>query len=90
MIGFVLSPMWPLIFIFELVNLAFGNVNGVLVSLLQGGLLQNVNGVFFKSVVPFFIELAQLWLKEKKSVVLCLLNKVVSAVYWQVCQLLLD
>lgn len=66
MIGFVLSPMWSLIFIFELVNLAFGNVNGVLVSLLQGGLLQNVNGVFFKSVVPFFIELAQLWLKEKK------------------------
>lgn len=66
MIGFVLSLMQSLICIPELVNSTFGDVNGALVSLLQRGLLQHVNLVLvFKSVVPFFIELVQLQLKEK-------------------------
>lgn len=66
MIGFVLSLMQSLICIPELVNSTFGDVNGALVSLLQRGLLQYVNLVlFFKSVVPFFIELVQLQLTEK-------------------------
>lgn len=91
MIGFVLSPMWSLICIPELVNSTFGDVNGALGSLLQRGLLQHVNGVlFFKSAVLFFHRACPAIAKGKRSVVLRLLNKAVSAVHWQACQLLLD